>query len=79
MPERINLVGKDVGEITELLGRTGEPPFRARQVYAGIYRRGLRDWDRFTEASKALREELAKRFVIAWPAIRSVFHSGDGT
>jgi 23S rRNA (adenine2503-C2)-methyltransferase len=76
---QVNLVGKSAEEISALLAVFGEPAFRARQVYAGIYRRRLRDWDSFTDVSKAFREKLKERFVLAYPSPQAVFVSRDET
>lgn len=75
----VNLVGKTVAEIAELLAPFAQPPFRARQIYAGIYRRRLRDWDCFTDIPRGLRERLGERFVLGYPRPRAVFVSRDGT
>lgn len=62
-----------------LAAELGEPRFRARQVYAGIYRRRLRTWESFTDLAKPLREKLSERFVITRPDPIRVFQSSDGT
>lgn len=74
-----NLVGANLEEIEDLMKILGEPAYRARQVYAGIYGRLLRSWDSFTDLGKPLREKLKKRFSIVYPPIHRIFVSKDGT
>jgi 23S rRNA (adenine2503-C2)-methyltransferase len=77
--ETTSLVGSTSEEIAELIAEFGEPRYRARQIYDGIYRRRLRDWDAFTDISRPLREKLKERFPITYPEACSEFHSRDGT
>ncbi len=76
---KTNLVGLEAAEIGELIADLGEPPYRTDQIYAGIYRRRYRHWDRFTSLGKPLRARLQERFSLALPEIRSTFLSADGT
>jgi len=75
----INLVGMASGEIEEAIAELGEPRYRARQIYAGVYGRLWRDWDQFTDLGKSLREKLRARFSIEYPEISRIFVSSDGT
>jgi 23S rRNA (adenine2503-C2)-methyltransferase len=77
--EKINLVGASLDEIDALAAELGEPRFRARQIYAGLYRRRLRTWESFSDLAKPLREKLSERFVITCPDPIRVFQSSDGT
>lgn len=77
--DRTNLVGASLKEIEEAIAGLGEPGYRARQVFAGIYRRRLRTWDEFTDLGKALREKLSRRFLIDYPPVDRSFQSVDGT
>jgi len=77
--EKPNLVGASLQEIASALAGMGQPPYRARQISRGVYRRLARSWDEFTDLGKALRSSLADRFVIANPPLRQVFVSSDGT
>ena len=74
-----NLVGMTSVEIAAAVTELGEPQYRARQIYAGVYRKLWRDWDRFTDLSKSLREKLRARFSIEYPEISQTFVSNDGT
>jgi 23S rRNA (adenine2503-C2)-methyltransferase len=75
----VNLVGADLREIEAMVKGLGEPAYRARQIFAGIYRRRAAGWESFTDISKTLRERLRERFTIAYPRTREVFKSVDGT
>jgi 23S rRNA (adenine2503-C2)-methyltransferase len=74
-----NLVGATLAEIESMVTEFGEPPFRARQIYAGIYRRRARGWDGFSDLGKALRNRLAARCSIDLPRAIQMFQSADGT
>jgi 23S rRNA (adenine2503-C2)-methyltransferase len=74
-----NLVGADLKEIEAEMAGMGEAPFRARQIYAGIYRRGNGVWEDFTDLSKELRGRLSASFSISLPRLDRTFVSGDGT
>jgi len=75
----MNLLGAGVDEIEAEFVRIGEPRYRARQVFTGIYRRRLRAWDGFTELGKSLRQKLGGRFTINYPEVERTFLSADGT
>ncbi len=77
--EKRNLAGASLEEIEALMSDMGEPPYRARQVFAGIYGRRARGWDDFTDLGKSLRAKLREHFVIEYPAAARVFQSQDGT
>jgi 23S rRNA (adenine2503-C2)-methyltransferase len=74
-----NLVGASLEEIETAVRGMEEPAYRARQIYAGIYRRLLHSWDQFTDLGKKFREKLKDQFVIEYIPVRQVFVSRDGT
>lgn len=74
-----NLVGATLDEIQTAVSGMREPAYRARQIYAGIYRRLLRSWDEFTDLGKPLRGKLKEQFTIEHPPVKQVFASRDGT
>jgi 23S rRNA (adenine2503-C2)-methyltransferase len=77
--EKQNLVGAGIEEIEALVCEMGESPFRARQIFAGIYGRRICNWDDFTDLGKTLRKKLKERSVIEYPYIARIFQSQDGT
>jgi 23S rRNA (adenine2503-C2)-methyltransferase len=76
---KLNLIGASLHDIEALATELKEPRFRARQIYANLYRRRLGDWVLFNDLAKPLREELSRRFMIAYPTVLRVFQSSDGT
>ena len=79
MAVKANLIGMTSVEIEAAISELGESRYRARQIYAGVYRRLWRDWDQFTDLGKPLREKLRARFSIEYPVARQIFVSRDGT
>ena len=75
----MDLVGASLTEIEAVVAELGEARFRARQVYAGIYRRHLRTWEMFTDIGGQLREKLSRHATIRYPEAAAVFQSADGT
>jgi 23S rRNA (adenine2503-C2)-methyltransferase len=77
--EKTNLLGANLDEIETVVQEMGEPAYRARQIYAGIYVRLLQSWNDFTDLGKHFREKLADRFVISGLTPQQIFVSQDGT
>ena len=77
--EMVNIVGMTSAEIEAAMADFGEPRYRARQIYAGVYRRLWRGWEQFTDIGKPLREKLSSRFSIEYPNVSRIFVSRDGT
>ena len=75
----MNTIGMTAEEMCHIVAELGEPAFRARQIYSGVYRRRLRTWDSFTDISRSLREILKERFSLEYPAVSAVFVSRDDT
>lgn len=74
-----NLIGCDLEEIVTLASGAAEPRFRARQIFAGIYRRRLKRWEDFTDLSKKARAKLSGTCAIEYPPLEHCFVSSDGT
>ncbi len=74
-----NLIGANLEEIEAAVTGLGEPRYRARQIYAGIYRRCCNSWDQFTDLGKLLQRRLGGSFSLTHPAVQQVFASEDGT
>ena len=78
-----NLVGLTRDAMRTLLIEAGTPEKQAKmrvgQIWQWIYQWGVRDFDAMTNLSKALRAELAERFVIEIPEVVSKQVSTDGT
>jgi 23S rRNA (adenine2503-C2)-methyltransferase len=74
-----NLIGVNLEEIEAAVAGLNEPQYRARQIYAGIYRHLYSSWDQFTDLGKQLRAKLKERYSISHLAVQNVFVSNDGT
>src|SRR5258708_10722770 len=79
LPMATNLFGRERDAILREVTALGEPAYRARQVYVWIYKKRARSFEAMTNLSKALREELARRFVLRWPEVAERNLSYDGT
>lgn len=76
---RVNLLGMPRAWLEAWFEELGEKKFRARQVLKWIHHEGVRDFDRMTNLSKALREKLAARAEVRPPEVVSQHDSSDGT
>ena len=74
-----NLVGENLEEIAAAVAGLNEPRYRARQIYAGIYKHLYRSWDQFTDLGKRLRAKLKERYSLSHIPVQQVFVSNDGT
>ena len=77
--ERRNLLGLPLPGLAEALGDLADRPYRVRQIFAAIHRRGAADFEAMTDLPAALRRELARRFSLALPALTERRDSDDGT
>src|SRR5437588_1807697 len=76
---RRNLVGLGREALAAEMAEFGAEPFRARQLWHWIYRRGATDFAAMTSLSKPFRDKLAARYVLQRPAISRALASVDGT
>lgn len=66
-------------EIKEVITATGEPAFRAKQIYEWLWQKSAHDFDEMTNLSKALRQYLKEHFDILAIKEDKVQNSNDGT
>ena len=66
-------------ELTDFGAGLGEPPFRARQLFAAIHRRRLLSFAEMTDLPKELRAKLSEQTVISTLTLESRYLSSDGT
>src|SRR4051812_35425138 len=78
-PPRRNLVGLGREALAAEMAEFGAEPFRARQLWHWIYRRGATDFAAMTSLSKSFRDKLAAHYVLQRPAISRALASVDGT
>jgi 23S rRNA (adenine2503-C2)-methyltransferase len=71
--------GMGRGPLQDLIAGWGEKPFRAGQIFEGIYRQRWTTWESFTPLSKALRDRLEQSLELRWPEILESAASGDGS
>ena len=57
-----NIYDLTLQELEEYFIQIGEKPFRATQVYEGLYKKRLNSFDEMTNISKELREKLTNDF-----------------
>jgi 23S rRNA (adenine2503-C2)-methyltransferase len=76
---RPNLFGMGRSALAAALAEAGEPAFRAKQVYAWLYRSRVRTIAAMTNLSKPLRTSLEERYELAWPRVAERTLSFDGT
>lgn len=66
-------------EIKEFIVSTGQPAFRAKQIYEWLWQKGETSFDNMTNLSKELREVLKNHFEIRAIQLDKAQHSSDGT
>jgi 23S rRNA (adenine2503-C2)-methyltransferase len=74
-----NLAELDLPDLEAALTARGLERFRARQIFAWIYRRGITDIEAMTDLPRDLRARLAADFSVATPQMASRHRSSDGT
>src|SRR5581483_2352647 len=74
------LLGLDIQELRAIAEKAGQPDYRARQLFEGIYAQQLTGLDQFSTLPRSFREELsAEDYVLGLPKIEKRFVSTDGT
>lgn len=74
-----DLAGLELGALEALFADEGLPPFRARQVFRWIWRKGETDLARMSDLPQTLRARLAETTTIGTPATLAHEVSEDGT
>lgn len=72
------IVGMELPDIQEALG-PGEPGYRAKQIYAAVYREQVCDLGQITTLPTGLRRNLAASRSLGLPEIARNYESSDGT
>jgi 23S rRNA (adenine2503-C2)-methyltransferase len=75
----IHPLARELADWTEVLGRQGEKPFRARQVFRWLHERGELDPERMTDLSLGLRRLLSESGSLEPGQLASSREAGDGT
>ncbi len=74
-----DIAGLELHELEGRLRDDGVEPFRAKQLYRWIFKRGVVDFEQMTDLSKPLRSRLASMFVVSSPQVAARERSADGT
>jgi 23S rRNA (adenine2503-C2)-methyltransferase len=73
-----NLLGLDLEELENLAVSFGQPRYRGRQIYHGIYVRRVRDLAGLTDLNRDFRNAIASHQGIIYPQVEREFSSRDG-
>jgi 23S rRNA (adenine2503-C2)-methyltransferase len=74
------LFGMDLAELTELMARLGQKPYRARQVWEALYKQRVSGVEEMTTLAGALRGELTEQgWGVGLPEMAQTAVSVDGT
>jgi 23S rRNA (adenine2503-C2)-methyltransferase len=65
-------------ELVQLLAAWGEPAYRARQIWQGLYQQYYGSADQFSTLPSRLRERLESELSLGYLAPTTVLHSSDG-
>jgi 23S rRNA (adenine2503-C2)-methyltransferase len=78
--DKVALLGLDAGEITALIERLGERPYRAKQLRDAVYRLHVASVEEISTLPQELRAKLATEDVrVGLPSVEQRFVSQDGT
>jgi len=76
---RPDLRSLSLSDLSALVERLGERPYRARQLHAWLHRKGAASLDAMTDLPRAFRERLAAQARLTTLDIDAVQESTDGT
>ncbi len=80
MMEHLELFGKTLGELTQLMAAMGQKPYRARQVFDALYKQRVGSLDEVTTLPAALKAEMqAAGWSVGLPEMVQTATSVDGT
>ena len=77
--ERVNLLGLERLGMESFVQELGSQPFRARQLWSWLYKRGEGSIAEMTDLAKAFRTQLSERAEVRVPEIITMHESADGT
>ncbi|WP_425460374.1 23S rRNA (adenine(2503)-C(2))-methyltransferase RlmN [Leptospira sarikeiensis] len=76
---KIPVKGHTLEELTQIILELGEKPFRAKQIYNGLYANRYETWDDFSTIGKDLKEKLQEKFSLSTIHVAKHLKSVDGT
>lgn len=74
-----DVTGLERAELETVLERAGIEPYRARQLFRWVFKRGVTDFAQMTDLSKPLRHRLPELLRTSRPAVAGRHDSSDGT
>src|SRR5262249_41115839 len=78
--QHTELLGLSLQQLTDIAEELGEPLYRARQLFDGLYRQRWADLQDFTTLPLALRQRMGESgFGVGLPRMEKRFVSSDGT
>ena len=79
MNEKLPIAGLTAAELADFVESHGEPRYRGRQIFKGMYQRRLRSFEEMTDLPKSFREKLDAIASPATVTVESKYVSEDGT
>ena len=74
-----NMLELTYAELEDAVRGMGHQPFRARQLWQWLWRKGVRDFSAMTNIAKGFREQLEQEWTVGWPEVAETQRSSDGT
>ncbi len=79
-PQHTELLGLSLQQLTDIIASEAEAPYRARQLFDGLYRQRWPELEQFSTLPLSLRGRLSEQgFAVGLPRIEKKFVSVDGT
>ena len=75
----LHIKDHSLASLRERLAEAGERPYRADQIAAWLYRRGVEDPERMTDLGTELRARLAREWQLSALDVERIDRSVDGT
>lgn len=79
MSEPLRVKDHSIESLRDRLAEAGERPYRAEQIAAWLYRRGVEDPEQMTDLGRELRERLTSEWSLRELEVERVEKSVDGT
>jgi 23S rRNA (adenine2503-C2)-methyltransferase len=74
-----SLLGTPIDELEDACVKRGEPTYRGRQIFQGVFQKRSTDFNDLSAIPKILRHKLAEEFSLQRPTVTSRQISQDGT
>ncbi len=79
MSEKFHLLELTPDELDSFIAETGEPPYRARQIFSALHEKRITAFDEITNLPKAFRQYLDEAALISTLTVEARYVSADGT